>query len=362
MKITEMHLYRGPSLMLIELVSDEGLAGYGEGSPMSPSLNAMCQQLSRQVIGMDPFCMEKNLETLLLGNNNYKFAGQMLAICTSAVEIAMWDLMGKALEQPVYQLLGGRYRERVPVYASALKRTRTPAEEAAFLAEWVERCGFEAVKIKVGERFGYDRDAARGRTEKLVRQVRSTLGDAIDILADANSGYSDHGAIRIGRALEQARVVHFEEPCPFWDLDANARVAAALDLPIAGGEQDWDIFTYRDMLKRDVYDIIQFDVAKCGGLLKAKKISSMTGAFGRAVTPHCVNHSLILAASLHLAASTPELRYRLEYAVDGDFPSAGMVKGFKTAVENGCLNPPEAPGLGVEIDRDFLAAQAERIF
>ena len=359
MRITELHIYRAQGFFLVELVTDEGITGYGEGSPHRATY-AYCRELAPAVIGMDPFAVEKNFETLLLGNNNYKGAGQVLAMCISAIEIAMWDIVGKALNVPVYDLLGGKYRDRVRLYASGLKRTRSPVDEAKFMARMVEQHGFSAVKLKVAERFGHDRDVYPGRTTNVIREVRAALGDDVGILVDANGGYTSHGAIRAGRMMEKYNVFHFEEPCPYWDLDANARVSHVLDLPVAGGEQDWNIHTFRDMLVRDVYDVIQFDVVKCGGLLRAKKISAMAGAFGRVCTPHCVSWTLGLIANLHFAVSTPELRYEQEYAVDPLF-TKDLFSNYAVTVSNGELPVPDGPGLGVELDQRFIREKTERV-
>jgi L-alanine-DL-glutamate epimerase-like enolase superfamily enzyme len=228
------------------------------------------------------------------------------------------------------------------------------------MVHMVNEHGFSAVKLKIAERFGYDQDVARGRTKNVIREVRSALGDDVDILVDANSGYTAHGAIRAGRMMEKYGVFHFEEPCPYWDLDANASVSAALDMPVAGGEQDWNLHTFRDMLASDVYDIIQFDVVKCGGLLRGKKISSMAGAFGKVVTPHCVSWTLGLIANLHFAVSTPELRYAQEYAVD-ELPTKGLLANYDVTVKDGRLPVPEGPGLGVELNWNCVKKVADRI-
>lgn len=352
-----MHVYRAPSLFLVELITDEGIVGWGEGSPFKATYG-YAKELAPSVIGMNPLDIEKNVETLFVAN--YKGAGQVLAMCVSAIEMAMWDIMGKALGVPLYRLLGGKYRESVRVYASGLKRTRSPREEAQFMSDQVEEHGFSGVKLKVADRFGHDQDVAPGRTEQVVKAVREALGDYVNLLVDANSGYTAHGAIRMGRLLERYNVFHFEEPCPYWDLEANRQVSAALDVPVAGGEQDWNLHMYRDMLVRDVYDIIQFDLVKCGGLGRAKKIAAMAGAFGKVVTPHCVSWTLGLVANLHFAVSTPELRYPLEYAVD-ELPTRGLLADFDVTVRNGCLNVPEGPGLGVTLDPRWIEHKLERV-
>jgi L-alanine-DL-glutamate epimerase-like enolase superfamily enzyme len=352
-KITSVqHIHVEPNLF-VRVETDEGIVGYGECSPMNNPLVAahLEHALDRLVIGRDPFDVEAIFERMLVAT--YKLAGQSMAMAASGIEIALWDIMGKATGQPIYKLLGGAYRKQIPMYASSMRRDISPVEEAKRLAALVERHGFRAVKVRVGSTFGFDKDASPGRSVDLVKEVRAALGDQIEIMMDGNSCYSAPRAIELGRAVERYRVFHFEEPCPYWDLDSTAKVAKALDMPVAGGEQDWELRRFREMLQKEAVDIVQPDLIKAGGFSACKKIAAVADAFGCICTPH-QTQPLGTLANLHFAASTPNCRYFQEYNIE---PHPLLSKLFAEPVldvKDGHLTVPEGPGLGVEINQSVL--------
>lgn len=357
MKVTRVEpLLVGPNL-LVRVHTDEGIVGWGECSPMNNRLVAahLEHALSRLVVGRDPFDVELIVERMLV--ETYKVAGQSMAMAASGIEIALWDIMGKAVGQPIYKLIGGGYRRRIRVYASSMSRQTTPEEEAKRLAALVEGHGFTAVKVRVGQVFGCDEDAWPGRSLALVKEVRRTLGDGIEIMVDGNSGFTAPRAIQLGRRLEDLGVFHFEEPCPYWDLDSTAKVAAALDLPVAGGEQDWQLPRFREMLAGGAVDIVQPDVIKAGGFLVCKKVAALAEAQGAVCTPH-QTQPFGTVANLHLAASTPAVRYSQEYNIEAHPLWDSLFTEPVLEVKEGHLTVPEGPGLGVEINPQVLEQHA----
>jgi len=357
MKITQVEPLRvGPSL-LVRVHTDEGLTGLGECSPMNvPAIAAHLEHsLAPLVVGEDPTRLEWLAERMFVGA--YKLAGQAQAIAMSGIELACWDLAGKAAGVPVWKLLGGLYRDTVPVYASSMRRDTTPEEEAADLARLVEAHGFRAVKVKIGAGFGQDRDAAPGRSEALVRECRRVLGDDMAIIVDANGAYSAPRAIQLGRRLEQYGVFVFEEPCPYNDDESTAKVAAALDMPVAGGEQEWDLMRFKTLLADNVVDIVQPDVTKIGGLLQASKIGVLAQAFGAPVMQHNTQPTIGTVVMLHFAAVCPACRTPQElnlHPLGGDHPLCGLLREPDLTVRDGCLRVPDAPGLGLEFDEEKL--------
>jgi L-alanine-DL-glutamate epimerase-like enolase superfamily enzyme len=357
MKITRIEpLILGRSI-LVRVHTDEGLTGIGECSPMNaPVIAAHIQHsLAPLAVGEDPTRIEWLLEKLL--GATYKIAGQTQAMAMSGIELACWDIAGKAAGVPVWKLLGGLYRDRAPVYASSMRRHTSPAEEAADLARIVEAHGFRAVKVKIGQRMGKDEDAAPGRSEALVRECRRVLGDDVAIMVDANGAFSAPRAIELGRRLEQYGVFHFEEPCPYTDDDSTAKVAAALDLPVAGGEQEWDLLRFKTLLSRNVVDTIQPEVIKVGGLLTAKKIGILAEAFGAPVTQHNTQPTIGAVAMLQFAAVCPAARTPQELSLDsvtGRHPLCGLLQEPDLSVRDGCLRVPEGPGLGIVLDEAKL--------
>ncbi len=352
MNVAKLDTYFLDPTLLVRLETDDGTSGWGECSPMNSRVirSHIDHSLRRIVVGRDPFDIEAIVEDMCI--NNYKTAGQSQAIAISGIEIALWDTMGKALGVPVYRLLGGAYRRRVPVYASSMRRDITPEEEASRLSALVEDRGFTAVKVRVGSRMGFDRDATPGRSEAVVREVRNELGDDVKIMVDANSSYTAARAIQLGRRLEGYDIFHFEEPCPYTDLESTARVAEALDVPVAGGEQDWDLHQFRRMIEMHAVDIVQPDLIKAGGFSACRKVAALAQAYGMVCTPH-QTQPLGTVANLHLAASTPCCRYPQEYNIE-PHPWAERLFEEPPEVEDGCLEVPEGPGLGVRIDEDIL--------
>jgi L-alanine-DL-glutamate epimerase-like enolase superfamily enzyme len=173
------------------------------------------------------------------------------------------------------------------------------------------------------------------------------------LLVDANSGYSVHTAIKVGRMLERYRVFHYEEPIPYTDLDGLAQVAAALDIPVAVGEQQHTRYDFKEILVKGAADIVQPDVTKCGGLSEGKKIAALADAFGKYVTTHTTTVGVGLAAHLHYWASTPNCRYAQEFNV---VASRARRQILRTPLlpQNGYLAVPDGPGLGVELNEDLV--------
>ncbi|MGQ9461744.1 MAG: mandelate racemase/muconate lactonizing enzyme family protein [Candidatus Fervidibacter sp.] len=354
MEVTEVRAFNlANRTVLVKVTTDEGIVGWGECSPMQPPVIVAHIEytLKHLVIGEDPFDLEKLIERMFV--SPYKIAGQALAIAISGIEIALWDIIGKALGVPVYKLLGGAYRTKIPLYASSMRRDISPKDEAKRLSELVEKFGFKSVKVRIGNRFGADKDVYPGRSIEVVGEVKKALGDSIAIMVDANSAFTPSRAIEIGRKLQEFNIFHFEEPCPYTDLEANAKVAAALDVPIALGEQEWDLVRFREMMIKGACDIVQPDVIKVGGFLRCKKVAAMAEAFNIPVTLHNTQPAIGTIATLHFAASTPICRYPQEFNIE-PHPFAHQIVSELPKVEGGFLTVPEAPGLGVEVNEEAI--------
>lgn len=273
---------------------------------------------------------------------------------------AIWDLLGKVTGQPVYKLLGGQARARVPMYASSMRRDITPEEEGERLVQLIEENGFGCVKIRVGQVMGRDFDASPGRTRKIIPYIRQALGDSIDIHADGNSGFSAAGAIKVGRLMEDNNYFHFEEPCPYPQIENTAKVADALDIAVAGGEQDMSLEQFHRMIEMGAVDIVQPDIGYVGGVSRARRVAYMAEAAGMPCTPHCANRSMLQVFSLHLAAAMPSISQYQEWSIE----TTGWTDGvFESALEivDGAVTMTEAPGWGVEIPQEFLKKAEHRV-
>jgi L-alanine-DL-glutamate epimerase-like enolase superfamily enzyme len=355
MKIERIETLLRGQLAIVRVTTDDGVVGIGQTAPYQAqiSANVLHTMVAPLVLGRDPWDIEALVEECV--RVHYKFPSSFLHRALAGVDTALWDVLGKATGQPVAKLIGGHARESVPMYASSMLRSTTPEEEAERLAGFVAEQGFRAVKIRVGEPMGRDTDATPGRTERIVPHVRDVLGDGVDILADANGGFSVGRAVRVGRMLEDQGYFHFEEPCPFPELEQTAQVAAALDIPVAGGEQDISLSQFQRMISGRVVDIVQPDIGYIGGISRARKVAVLAEAAGIPCTPHCANDSLLQVFTLHLAAAMPACTQYQEWSIERTPWTQGVYEPLLQVVD-GAVPAPTAPGWGVTLDPAFEQA------
>jgi len=347
--------YDARTAMLVRVTADDGTTGWGEAyGPPEPSAAIIDHVLAPLILGADP------RDTLPLWERMYARTrdngrGGMVLHALSAVDIALWDLKGKALGVSVSRLLGGRFRERVQVYATGLYfRPRAEfaadlvAEARGYVAE-----GFRAIKLKVG--LDPETDLRH------VRAVREAVGPAIALMVDANHAYDAATAIRLGRAFEELGVRWFEEPVIPEDLEAYAEVARALDLPIAGGEAEFTRFGFRRLLEARAVDIIQPDLTATGGFTECQRIAALASAHGVRYLPHVWGSAVGLAAGLQFVAALPSATAALR-PLEPLFELDRTPNRFRDELTDeppspvdGWLAIPDRPGLGITIDEATLA-------
>jgi galactonate dehydratase len=327
---------------------------------------ALKHSLAPLAIGQDPLRIEALYERLAIGT--YKLEGRLQMCALSGLELACWDLKGKALDVPVHQLLGGAYRDRVRMYLTIARDT--PVNQARIAAQAVE-AGFTAIKLQVSTRQGFD--ARPDTTIECVREVRAAVGDGADLLLDANSAWSAPNAIRMCRELEPFTIMHLEQPVPERDLDALAQVNQHTSIPITFGEEDFSLWRYKDAIVRGACEVVQPDPIKAGGLLICQKVAHLAEAFSKAFTPHDTSVHVGMAATLQLVAAVPNARgpqestlyppgtprpaTRERTAYDAEasaaVPHRILAEPF-TLDHDGCLPVPQKPGLGVELNEDVI--------
>ena len=350
LKITDLKAVNAGGYVFYRVYTSGGVTGVGEPSPSNGPLNVtFAEMIKPLIVGMDAFNIEAVWQKMYVGL--YKTRGQSASMAISAVDVALHDVVGKALGVPVYVLLGGLVREQIPMYASYTSRDRSPVDTAKLCAANV-RDGFQGVKVKIAARHGYDAPP-KFPDEEMVREVRAAIGPHAKLGVDANSGYTVPTAIRIGRMLEKYDVDAFEEPVPFTDYAATAQVRAALEIPIQGGEQDHTRYDFQKMIMAEAVDIVQADVTKAGGVSECKKIAAMADAWGLSHTPHDTSHALGLTACLHLVASTPCCRYLQEYVMEPSSTRRKSILKEPLVPAKGMLRAPSRPGLGVELLPEF---------
>ncbi|MBM4047032.1 MAG: mandelate racemase/muconate lactonizing enzyme family protein [Planctomycetes bacterium] len=357
MRIKTIETFTDKRVTIVRVRTEDGAEGYGQTAPSNADITAtvLHRQIAPQFLGRDDGDLEALVDRCI--EANYKFPWSYVCRALAGVETALWDLRGKRLGKSVCELLGGAPRP-IPAYGSSMRRDITPKDEGERLARLRDTFGYRAFKIRVGKVCGHDADQWPGRTDELVPTVRKAIGPDVALLVDGNSCYTPPKAIQVGRMLEDNGVCHFEEPCPYWELEWTAEVAAALAVPVAGGEQDNDLAQWRRMIRMRAVDVVQPDVCYVGGMIRAKRVAAMAAEARMPCVPHSANRSMVTVFTLHLLAAIPNAGPYLEFSIE---PTDWTRTLFTPALEaqDGRVPIPAGPGWGVTINPAWLNA-AER--
>jgi L-alanine-DL-glutamate epimerase-like enolase superfamily enzyme len=345
-------------IAIVRVRTDDGAEGIGQTSPFRADLTVQIlhEMVAPFFLGKDPWDLEALVDRCI--RDQYKFPSTFLLRGVCGVDTALWDLLGKQTGQPVYKLLGGKVRDVVPMYASSMSRAISPEDEAERLLQLRESNGFKAAKIRLGSVMGRDQDASPGRTERIIPHIREAMGDDFDINADGNGGFTVSRAIQVGRMLEDYGYFHFEEPCPYEEIENTAQVTSALDIQVAGGEQDNSLVHFRRIIDMQAVDIVQPDIGYLGGVARARRVARMAEDAGIPCTPHCSNNSLLQVFTLHLAAAMPACHQYHEWGIEDNAWTKGLYEPELKVVDGG-VAVGDAPGWGIEIT-DHLYNNAER--
>jgi D-galactarolactone cycloisomerase len=334
---------------LVEIQTDEGLSGIGPCSFGSASLDLFAvaslveNVFAPALVGRDPRAIERIWEDLYYGVILRVLGPRGMGVAIlSGIDIALWDLKGRALGVPIYELLGGPVRDRMPAYASSIYWA--DPDEAADLACGYVAQGYTAVKLKVGGDFSRDVACARA--------IREAVGKHVDLLVDANMSYSRELALRFGRELDRLGALFFEEPTTIDDLEGHAHLAAALDTRIATGENLYTRWGFLPFIKAGAIDVVQPDCSRCGGISEGWRICELAAAHHLLAAPHTFSDAFTVAANLHVAAAT-SAAFIVE--VDQTYnPLMTELVHEPIHVHNGFIELPTGPGLGIELNRDWV--------
>lgn len=337
---------------LVRVTTDTGLVGWGEAFAPGPIASATVEELfADDVVGMDPF----EVESLATDSYTepYHLGGDVVVqSAVSAIDVALWDIIGKDVDRPIHRILGGTKRESLVPYASTMYYTERerPLEEP--IREAIDD-GFEAVKVKIGT--GLEDDLER------VRTAREVLGDDARLMVDMNGNYRPHQAVASARAISEYDVAWIEEPVPPENLSGYHDVKSKIDIPIAAGEAHYGRFEFKELIDDRTVDIVQPNLGRCGGLSEARLIAGMATTENVMVRPHIWNSAVGMAAAVQFAASVgdyPHTRNVPEPMLiefdRSENPLRDDILETPFDPSDGRIDVPQEPGLGVSIDEDAL--------
>jgi L-alanine-DL-glutamate epimerase-like enolase superfamily enzyme len=350
--IDSIELLRKGKEHFVRVRSKDGAEGIsvddGRMNVLYPILNHL---VIPYFIGKDARDLEEHLFGVYRHESNYKLQGLALWCPVALVEFAILDMLGRMSGQSISDLLGGGIRTSVPFYVASGRRDTTPEQEIDYLKRLIDETGAKAVKYRLGGRMDRNRDAMPGRTEKLIPLSRKALGDKIVIHADANSSYDPPQAIKIGKMLEDIKCIHYEEPCPFDNFIATRKVADALSIPIALGEQESSHWRFQEMIQRRVADIVQPDLYYYGGLIRSLRVARMAEIAGLPTTAH-LSGGFGFVYLLHFASCAAKIGPWQEYKKGVE--TYGRWFDPPLRIVDGALTVPKGAGVGIVDPKEIL--------
>lgn len=362
-KIQRIETFCNEFVGFVRVTADDGMHGWGQVSAYNADIS--CTILHRQVapyaLGHDADAIEALVD--LIPEKEHKYPGSYLCRATCGVETALWDLRGKRAGKSVCELLGGTPR-KLRAYASSMRRDITAQDEAARMLRLRDRHGFSAFKYRVGAEYGHDVDEWPGRTEEIIPHMRRALGPDAELLVDANSAFGVTRAIAVGKLLQDYRVQHYEEPCPYWELEQTKAVRDALDLDVTGGEQDCFMPVWKQMIGMHAVDIVQPDVCYMGGMVRTLRVAQLAARAGLPCTPHSANLTMVTLFTMHLLGAIPNAGKYLEFCIEdaGYYPwQFDLFERSPYDVVDGHVTIPSEPGWGVTISPAWLARATHQV-
>ncbi len=379
MKIVKAKIYLVQSgrihPVVIQLITDEGIVGIGEaaiaygvgGTAAAGMLKDLCD---RCVLGKDAFRIEELWSEMYDHSFWAKGGGAIVFAAISAIEIAMWDIKGKALGVPIYEFLGGKIRDEVRVYANGWGGRCSTVEELAKAGERTVQQGYDALKcyplampdantkatLRHPTRRALDRDCARLAVER-IRALRDAVGPDVDIMLDLSGGLTTDETIRLCRRWEDLDIFFVEEPADPFDVGALKKISEHVNIPMAVGERLYTRYGFRKVFEEHAADIVQPDIGNTGGIMETKKIAAMAEAYNMRVQPHICGSPLQTAAALQIDACISN------FVIQELYPYYSAMPGYvdfiddppEQHVKNGRMPIPDLPGLGVNLVEKEIA-------
>lgn len=356
-----MHLW-------VKVETDAGVAGLGECVHGGHAAIAIIRDLEARLIGRDPFAIDMIFEDIrrsLVFEGG--FAGALITALTG-IEIALWDLKGKALGVPIYELLGGKFRDRIRVYADCEVSPGLDFDETKRTVDEILERGFTALKIDL-DIFAYGHTGSEtehyvkdnfnmtpdrwehDRMVRLAEMVVEAAGPNVEVAADLHTRLDKHSAIRLARDLEHLKLMWLEEPIPPENIDTMREITAATSTPICAGENLYLRHGFRELIEKHAVDIIMPDIPKCGGLSECRKIANMAEIYSMPFAPHNVSSPIGTMASAHVCATVPNFLVLEFHWTQRDYWST-IIKEKRDIIKDGLIEMTDAPGIGLELDEE----------
>ncbi|WP_372775184.1 mandelate racemase/muconate lactonizing enzyme family protein [Mangrovibacterium sp.] len=345
--------YSERRICIVKVTSDTGHVGWGEGYGPAGVIQAGIEHLTQFIVGMNPLETETIWSMMYRRTLDYARRG-VLVSAISAIDVALWDLKGKIMQQPVHLLLGGKKRDFITPYATGLYYTHCD-DLCGKLVEEAKQyvaLGYKAMKMKVG--LGIDVDI------EYVKSVREAIGPDVQLMIDANHAYNLREAVQLSRAVEQYNIGWFEEPISPEYYDQYHELRTKTTIPISGGECEYLRFGFQTLLQSKSVDIIQPDICATGGLTEAKRIAALASVYGVELVPHTWGTGIAISAALHFVGNLDILPGRLRTPnafIEYDRTENGLREELTTTdmvAVNGEIKLSDKPGLGFEFNEDIL--------
>lgn len=345
--------YSERKICIVKITTDSGHVGWGEGYGVADVIKAGIDYLSHLIIDKDPLDVETLWQLMYRKTLDYARRGVLVA-SISAIDIALWDLKGKILEQPIYVLLGGKKRDSIIPYATGLyfKEDQNLIQSLCNEAKGYTQLGYKAIKMKVG--LGVQQDLEH------IAAVREAIGTEIHLMIDANHAYNLREATELARAVEKFNIFWFEEPLSPEYYDQYKELRTNTVIPISGGECEYMRYGFQQLFSSKSVDIAQPDICSTGGLTEAKKIATLASVYGIEIVPHTWGTGIAFAAATHFIANLDVPPGRLREAVcfiEKDCTENGLREALTSSnseIMNGVLNIDNSPGLGITVNEDVI--------
>jgi L-alanine-DL-glutamate epimerase-like enolase superfamily enzyme len=354
--IDTLELLRYKNTFLCRVRSKDGATGISvaNNDQMVSLYPIFVKRLQPFFIGKDARDLEKIIDEAYVYQSNYKMQSLALWVPLATIEFAILDMLGRISGKSLGELIGEIHTRKIAVYQANGERGITPEVTIEHLLKEVGESKAKALKFKVGGRMSNNFESPSGRSEMLIPLVRKTFGDKMIIYADSNGSYTAGEAIRIGRLMEEYHYAFYEEPVPFDWYEETRQVRDALKIPIAGGEQEASMHAFRWLIANDALQVVQPDMFYFGGMVRSVKVARMAETFGKKCTPHISGSGIGYFYMMHFASSIPNAGPYHEFkGFNEELPFTCSTSTLSS--DDGIVTVPSGPGLGIEIDPDYIA-------